>query len=106
MVARIAWWGAGLLIAVLYVHATVTGIGNLTGMLGLAGALGMGLSAGGWLWLVFGIAMPVLVFVAALLLGRKRGGGTRILLLMAGIAVVAVVQLDVMHLIPESSYFA
>ncbi|WP_025133220.1 hypothetical protein [Leucobacter sp. PH1c] len=106
MVSRIAAWVGGLLIAVLYVHATTTGVGNLLGMLGMAGALGMGLSVSGWVWLVFGIAMPPLVFAGALLLGRGRRGGARILLLAAGITLVAVVQLDVMHLIPESTYFA
>ncbi|MBL3698496.1 hypothetical protein [Leucobacter luti] len=106
MVTRVLAWVVGILLGGLYVYATVTGVGNLTGMLGLSGALGTGLSVSGWIWLVFGVAMPLILLAAALLLGRGRRAGIRILLLAAGIAVIAVLQLDLMHVIPESSYFA
>lgn len=106
MVSRILTWVVGVLLGGLYLYATITGVGNLTGMLGLSGALGTGLSVIGWVWLSVGILIPLVVLAAALLLGRGRSGGIRILLLAAGIAAVAVWQLDLMHVIPESSYFA
>lgn len=105
MVRIVTAWVAGVLLAVLYVYAAIAAVGNILGMIGLAGALGTGLSASGWLWLTLGVLIPVLVFALALLLSRRRGPWTRILLLAAGIAVVAVLQIDVMHVIPESSYF-
>lgn len=105
MATRVLSWVVGVILAGLYVYATITGIGNLIGMLGLGGALGTGLSAVGWLWLVFGIVMPLGVLIGGLLLARGRGAGIRILVLATGIALVAAVQLDVMHVIPESSYF-
>ncbi|MCW2287308.1 hypothetical protein [Leucobacter luti] len=106
MVSRILAWGVGVLLCGLYLYATITGVGNLTGMLGLSGALGTGLSVTGWIWLSVGILLPLLVLAAALVLGRGRKPGIRILLLAAGIAAIAVWQLDLMHVIPESSYFA
>ncbi|SJN09526.1 hypothetical protein FM113_06500 [Leucobacter sp. 7(1)] len=106
MAQRILSWAAGVALVGLYVYATITGVGNLTGMLGLSGALGMGLSVSGWLWLIAGVLLPIIVLAGALLLGRGRGAWARILLLAAGIAAVAVLQIDLMHVIPESSYFA
>ena len=105
MAKRATAWVAGLLIGLLYLYAIVTGIGNFVGLVGLGGALGTGLSVSGQLWLIVGIAMPALVGVAALVLGRGRGAGTRILMLATGLAIVAIWQIDMMHTIPESSYF-
>ncbi|MBL3686538.1 hypothetical protein D3248_06175 [Leucobacter zeae] len=106
MAKTVIAWIAGLLIALLYAYAVVTGIGNLVGMTGLGSALGGGLSTVGWFWLGFGIAMPALVFALCLLVARGRGKGIRILILAAGLALVAAVQLDIMHVVPESLYFA
>ncbi|QIK62449.1 DUF3422 domain-containing protein [Leucobacter viscericola] len=106
MVKVVSAWVVGFLLAVLYLYAATAAIGNLIGMSGLAGALGTGLSAVGWIWLITGIVMPVVLLSLALILGRKRKAGIRILLLAVGITVVAVLQIDLMHLIPESSYFA
>lgn len=97
-------WISGILIAVLYVFAAVTAVGNLLGMLGLAEEIGVGLSVTGLIFLVIGITMPLLVLVLALMLGRGRPPGMKILLLVAGIALVAALQIDLMHLVPESFY--
>lgn len=106
MAKLIAAWSAGLLIGLLYLYAIVAGIGNFVGVAGLSEALGTGLTGSGRFWLITGVAMPALVFVLALLLGRRRRAGTKILLLAAGVALVAVWQIDVMHVVPDSSYFA
>ncbi|MGW9020000.1 hypothetical protein ACWGOE_00795 [Leucobacter chromiiresistens] len=106
MVKLIASWTAGLLLGLLYLYAVVAGIGNFVGLVGLSDALGTGLSGSGRLWLIVGIAMPLVVLAAALLVGRGRRAGSRILLLAAGVALVAAWQIDLMHVIPESSYFA
>jgi len=55
---------------------------------------------------VLGVALPVAAFVVALLIGRGRRAGARLLVLAAGIAAVAAIQLEVMHLVPQSSFFA
>lgn len=106
MLTRIFSWIGGLLLALLYLYAVVTGIGNFVGFAGLSGALDTDLSGLGRVWLIVGIAFPLIVFVLALLAGRRRSAGVRILLLAAGLALVAAWQIDIMHVIPESSYFA
>ncbi|WP_336658628.1 hypothetical protein [Leucobacter sp. USHLN153] len=106
MAKRILAWAAGLILVLLYLYAVVAGIGNFVGVVGLSEALSTGLSASGRVWLIVGVAMPAVVLVAALLFGRRRSAGVRILLLAAGVALVAAWQIDLMHVIPESSYFA
>lgn len=106
MVKTVSAWVVGVLLAVLYVYAAIAAVGNVLGMIGLAGALGTGLSGTGWLWLTLGVLIPLVLLAVALWLGRGRAAWTRILLLAAGIAVVAALQIDVTHVIPESSYFA
>lgn len=105
MVRRISAWVVGLLLTALYAYAVVAAAGNLIGMRAYGAALGTGLSASGWAWLIIGIALPVIVLGIALLVARGRGAGARLLLLATGLAVVAVLQLDMTHLITESSYF-
>ena len=106
MVKLISAWVVGLLLGLLYLYAMVAGIGNFVGLVGLSEALGTGLSGTGRFWLTLGIVMPAVVLAAALFVGRGRGAGSRILLLAAGVALVAAWQIDLMHVIPESSYFA
>lgn len=106
MLKVIVAWITGVFLTILYLYAVVTAVGNLMGMSGLADTLRIGLSAAGWTWMVIGIAMPAVLLSLALILSRKRTTGIRILLLTLGITVVAVLQIDLMHLIPESSYFS
>lgn len=106
MVGRIIAWVAGLLLIGLYASAAVAAVGNAIMLPEMAGSLGLGISVSGWFWLVFGIALPVFVLALALLLGRGRTAAMRVLLLAAGIGLVAAVQLEVLHLVPQSSFFA
>lgn len=105
MAKTVAAWTAGVLLALLYLYAAVAAIGNLMYFPGLANVSGLEVSSVGWTWLIIGVIMPVVLLSLALILGRKRKAGIRILLLAVGITVVAVLQIDLMHLIPESSYF-
>ncbi|GAA2186957.1 hypothetical protein GCM10009786_09810 [Leucobacter alluvii] len=106
MAKLISAWSAGVLLGLLYLYAIVAGIGNLVGVMGMSAALDTGLTGSGRFWLVVGVVMPAVVFALALLLGRRRGAGARILLLAAGVALVAAWQIDIMHVVPDSSYFA
>ncbi|WP_241095385.1 MULTISPECIES: hypothetical protein [unclassified Leucobacter] len=99
-------WTIGGLVTLMYGYAVVAAVGNLLGIPGIAAALGLGVSAAGWAWLSLGVALPVLVYVVALVISRRRPGWARILLLATGLCVVAVLQLDIMHVIPQSSFFA
>lgn len=105
MTRRIVAWAVFALIVVLYASAVVAAVGNIVLMPQLAAQLGLGVNAVGWFWLVFGIALPVVGFVLAWLFGRGRSGGMRLLFFAAGLCLVAVVQIDVMHTIPQASFF-
>lgn len=98
-------WIAGLALTALYGYAVVAAVGNLIGMPQIAAALGLNISAAGWVWMSIGVVIPVLLFVLALLIGRRQTAWTRVLILAAGICLVAVLQLDILHEIPRSSYF-
>ncbi|KJL46588.1 hypothetical protein RS84_03226 [Microbacterium hydrocarbonoxydans] len=53
-----------------------------------------GLTGAGWLTLGFGVLFPALVFSFALVIGRRRRLGEYALVLLAGLALVAVFWLD------------
>lgn len=106
MAGRIVAWVVGVVLAAMYAYLVIAGVGNLLGMSEMAGLMGFSLSGFGWFWLMFGIALPAVVFVLALLLGRRRRAGARVLMLAAGLALVAAIQLEVTHLVPQSGFFA
>ena len=98
-------WTIGALVAVLYGYAVVAAVGNLIGIPGIASALGLGVTAAGWAWLSLGVVLPILIFLTALLMGLKRPGWAKIVLLATGLCVVAVFQIDILHIVPQSSFF-
>lgn len=106
MAGKVATWVFGALLILLYLYLVVAGVGNLIGMQEMSALLGLTLNAVGWSWLVFGIALPVVVFAVAFLMGRKRSAGLRLMLLATGVCLVAAVQLEVLHLVPQSTFFA
>jgi hypothetical protein len=55
----------------------------------------LGLNAAGWALLVFAVVFPILAFAAAAGLGLRRRAGEFALLLLAGLAVVAVFWLNI-----------
>lgn len=106
MARRILLWGLGVIVTALYVYVLVSAIGNLVLLPGMAAEMGLGLTGIAWFWLIFGVALPVVVYVVALFLARRRSGGIRVLVLAAAFCVVAAVQLEVLHLVPQSQFFA
>ena len=106
MTGKIVAWTAGVLITALYVYTVVAAVGNVILLPQMAATLGVGLTPIGWGWLVFGVALPVVVYGLALLVARRRTAGPRILVLAAGLCLVAAVQLEVLHMVPQTSYFA
>lgn len=106
MAKRITAWIAGILITGLYVSVVVAAIGNLLLLPQMGTSLGLGIAPAGWFWLCFGLLLPVVVYALALAIARRRSAGLRILVLAAGLCLVAAVQLEVLHLVPQSSYFA
>jgi hypothetical protein len=70
-------------------------VGNMVGLNIAVGALGTQLSGFGWAVLIGAILFPAVVYAIAFWLGRKRGAGALALLLLVGLALVAVVTLDI-----------
>lgn len=103
---RVLGWTLGVLLTGLYLSAVVSALGNLWYMPQFASQLGLALTPTGWLWLGLGIAVPVIVYALALLAARRRTAGPRLISLACGLCVVAVWQLDVLHLVPQSSFFS
>jgi hypothetical protein len=101
-------WSGWLFIALsamLYAYAVWSAIGNVILFPQFADAIGLGMSAMGWFWLIAQVALPFLIMSAALVLGRKRNILVRGLILLVGVAVLSVLTIDIMHSIPQSRYF-
>ena len=102
---RITAWSVGIIITGLYAYTVVAAIGNFVMLPEMGAAAGYGITPVGWWWLAFGVALPVVAYALALLIGRGRSASLRLLVLTAGICTVAALQLEVMHLVPQSSFF-
>ncbi|KZX22191.1 hypothetical protein [Rathayibacter tanaceti] len=70
-------------------------VGNLLGLRAYAASLGTDLNPTGWTVLVLGLVLPVLCFVVALVLGRRRGVAVRAGILAAALCLSAALSLDV-----------
>ena len=91
----IGGWGAGVVLTALYAYIVIAAVGNMVGMASLLGSV---LRPTAWIALGTGIAAPVIGYALALILGRGRSGGVRLLLLTTGLCVTAALQLDMLHL--------
>ncbi len=105
MAGRIMTWLAYALLAALYVYMVVAAIGNLVLLPEMAAELGLAVNATGWFWLWLGVALPIVAAAVGLLLGLRRGRGSRLLALATALAVTAALQLEILHLVPQSSFF-
>lgn len=105
MAKTITGWVLFAAITGLYVFMVIAAIGNMTQLPEMASQLGLELNPAGWFWLWFGVCLPPVGFLIALLAGIKRKGGARLLLLATGLAVVAAIQLEVSLIIPPTSFF-
>ncbi|QHC58186.1 hypothetical protein [Rathayibacter sp. VKM Ac-2760] len=82
------------------------GIGNLVGLRTYAASLGTDLNGTGWTVLLLGLLLPVVCFVLALVLGRRRGLLARTGLLVAALCVSAALSLDVQLILGFESLVA
>ena len=94
------------LATLLFGYQLWTGIGNALVFPQFAASIGLAVNANGWFWITVQIALPVIVAALALLIARKRGALVRGVMLLAGVALVSVALIDIMHLVPNTSYFS
>lgn len=103
--SKIVAWLSFVVLTGLYAFMVVAAIGNLTQLPAMAGQLGLSVNTLGWFWLWFGVALPLLGYLVALFVGRRRNGGVRLLIFAAALAFVAAVQLEVSLIVPPTSFF-
>ncbi|MCP2636624.1 bacitracin resistance protein [Microbacterium sp. HD4P20] len=83
------------LVGLFYAYAVWNAIGNLVVTLGAFGDAGLTLNALGWFIWIFAAVFPLLVWGAAFALGYRREPHHLLLLMVTGLAVVAVFWLNV-----------
>lgn len=106
MARTISVWALFALLVVLYVYMVVAAIGNLLLLPDMAAQIGLSVNGIGWFWLWLGVLLPVTVFVLAAVLGRRQKRASRLLLFALGLALAAAMQLEILHLVPQASFFA
>lgn len=102
MIKRITHWVIGALLTAVYVFTMLAPFGDLMGL----PQMGFAISPSGWFWLFAGVVLPPIVYALALIAGRKRTAVVRLMLLATGLLVVALLQLELLLLVPLSSFFA
>lgn len=105
MTRKIISWAIGIVITALYAYMVVAAIGNVVLLPQLAATMGLAMTTIGWFWLGVGVALPVVVYAVALVIARKSGAAVRLLVLFTGLCVAAAIQLELLHLVPQTSYF-
>ncbi|MET2012405.1 bacitracin resistance protein [Microbacterium chocolatum] len=95
--ARPVWVVATIsgLFGLLYAYAVWNAVGNLVETVRVAGDLGLSLNALGWFLWIFAAVFPLLVWGAAFALGLRRRAHQLALLMIVGLALVAVFWLNV-----------
>ena len=101
MSTRILAWTVAVLLTAMYVFALVVPVGNLLYL----PRLGFGVSPLGWVLLIAGALLPVAVFLLAAWIPRRRSAGQRLLVLVTGLAVVGLLQLEQTLLVPTTFVF-
>ncbi|MET1015440.1 MAG: hypothetical protein ABWX76_01395 [Leifsonia flava] len=87
-----------ILFGLLFAYDVWEAVGNLAGVSIIASGLETSINAVGWVVLILGILLPVVVFALAFLLGRKRDVLSQVLLYLAGLGAVAAVSLSLLAL--------
>ncbi len=105
MASKITGWVLFAILTGLYAYMVVAAVGNLTMLPEMAAQMGLGVNATGWFWLWLGVALPVLAYLVALLIARKRRGASKLLVLATGLAVAAALQLEIGLMVPTLWFF-
>ena len=106
MAGKITTWVLFLALTLLYAYMVVAALGNFLMLPELSATMGLRVTGIGWFWLCLGIALPIIAYGIALLVGRRKSRGVRLLVLATALAVTAMVQLEILHLVPQASFFA
>ena len=81
-------------------------VGNLVGLSQYAAALDTSITAVGWVLLIAAVVLPIGLFAAAFVLGRRRSLLLQAGFYLAGLAVSALLYLDIVLLLGPGALFA
>jgi hypothetical protein len=95
-----------VLFGLFYAYDAWEAVGNLVGLSQYASALETSITALGWVVLIGAILLPVGLFALAFVLGRRRSLLMRVAFYLAGLAVSAVLYLDIVLLLGPGALFA
>ncbi|MHA3683937.1 hypothetical protein ACXR2T_04320 [Leucobacter sp. HY1910] len=105
MTRRIISWAVWAIITGLYVYMVVAAVGNIVLLPQMVASIGVSITGAGWFWMIFGVALPPLAYALALVFARRSGTAVRLLALATGLCAAAAIQLEVLLLVPQSSFF-
>ncbi len=91
-------WLLGVIVGafgLVFAYAVWNAIGNLVASVQAAAGAGVSLNALGWFLWIFAAVFPIVVFAAAFRLARRRVAWQILLIMLAGLSLVAVFWLDV-----------
>jgi hypothetical protein len=90
----------------LYGYATWSGVGNFLGVQNQSLQLGLGLTPVGWAATLTLVLLPVLLFVAGLVITRRMRVRHTVFTFALGFAIVSVVTLDIVLALPQAAIYA
>lgn len=105
MTRRIISWTVWAIITGLYVYMVVAAVGNIVLLPQMVSSIGVTVTGTGWFWMIFGVALPPVAYAVALILARRSTRAVRLLALATGLCATAAIQLEVLLLVPQSSFF-
>ena len=82
-------------VGLFYAYAVWNAVGNLVATLGVFADAGLTLNALGWFIWIFAAVFPLLVWGAAFAIGYRRAAHELLLVMLTGLALVAVFWLNV-----------
>jgi hypothetical protein len=103
LIARIATLVVSFL---LYGYATWSGVGNFLGVQNQSLRLGLDLTPVGWASTIALVLLPVLLFVAGIVITRRMRVSHTVFTFALGYAILSVVTLNIVLALPQTAIYA
>ncbi|MFB2581194.1 hypothetical protein ACEXQD_08070 [Herbiconiux sp. P15] len=91
-------WAVALIFAFLYAYHVWGGIANLVGVVATFSEFGAEVTGGVWALIIGYAVVPIVVYLVALLVGRRMRNAGRAVVFVVGFTVVSVISLDILAL--------
>ena len=109
--ARLSVWLTARIVTLvvsflLYGYATWSGVGNFLGVQNQSLRLGLDLTPVGWASTIALVLLPVLLFVAGIVITRRMRVSHTVFTFALGYAIVSVVTLNIVLALPQTAIYA